>query len=40
MAHLEMSVWGKEALTAMADRIDAREIDPYSAVEELVAKML
>jgi GTPase len=35
MSHLELSVWGKDALTAMAERVAAREIDPYSAVDEL-----
>jgi LAO/AO transport system kinase len=35
MSHLELSVWGKDALTAMAERVAARDIDPYSAVDEL-----
>jgi LAO/AO transport system kinase len=37
MSRLEQSAWGKGELSAMVDRVAARELDPYSAADQLVA---
>ena len=36
MAHLERQVLAPGELDAMVDRVAAREIDPYTAADELV----
>ena len=38
MARLEESAWGKGEVAAMVDRVAAREIDPYSAADQLLEK--
>jgi LAO/AO transport system kinase len=38
MARLEASAWGQGEVTAMVARVAARELDPYSAADQLMAK--
>jgi len=38
MSRLEHSAWGKGALAAMVDRVASRELDPYSAADQLLEK--
>jgi GTPase len=38
MSRLEQSAWGQGELAFMVDRVAARDIDPYTAAEQLVAK--
>jgi len=38
MARLGQSAWGRGEVAAMIDRVAAREIDPYSAADELLEK--
>ncbi len=38
MSRLEQSVWGQGELAAMIDRVAARDVDPYTAADQLVEK--
>ena len=38
MSRLERSAWGQGELASMVDRVAARDIDPYTAAEQLVEK--
>jgi LAO/AO transport system kinase len=38
MSRLEQSTWGKGELESMVERVAAREIDPYTAADQLVDK--
>jgi LAO/AO transport system kinase len=38
MTRLERSAWGKGELASMVDRVAARDIDPYTAADQLVEK--
>jgi LAO/AO transport system kinase len=38
MSRLEQSTWGKGELESMVERVAAREIDPYTAADQLVEK--
>ena len=38
MSRLEQSAWGTGELAAMVDRVAARDIDPYTAADQLVEK--
>ena len=38
MSRLEQSIWGKGELESMVERVAAREIDPYTAADQLVDK--
>jgi LAO/AO transport system kinase len=38
MSRLEQSAWGKGELAAMVERVASRDVDPYTAAEQLVEK--
>jgi LAO/AO transport system kinase len=38
MSRLEQSAWGQGEVAAMVERVAARELDPYSAADELLQK--
>jgi LAO/AO transport system kinase len=38
MTRLEQSAWGQGEVAAMVDRVAARELDPYSAADQLLEK--
>jgi hypothetical protein len=40
MAHLEQHVLAAGELEAILDRIAARELDPYSAADDLLARAI
>ncbi len=38
MSRLEQSAWGQGELTSMVDRVSSRDVDPYTAADQLVEK--